>query len=170
MNEVFSYPMTQSELLLNHYATISWTLGMLALGTVWGIFFRYGNFKYGIDLGCLFKTALIIISTTLALGLPLMYNTKFFAQHGHEGDKLTLSNDALLYESRQGKQKTIKYAEIQRIYKEPVTFNPPKTYYIVALVDSLRVDSLGVKETLPNFDQFLQKLSEKSNRKIERAL
>jgi hypothetical protein len=170
MNEVFAYPQTQPTLWLENYATITWLLSMLILATAWALFFRYGNFKYGIDIGCLVKTVLIIGATTLAFGFPMMYNTKFYAEHAHEGDKVILRDDEIVYETRSGKRKALKYSEIQRIYREPLTYNPPKSYHIIGLIDSIRVDSISVKENLPNFEKFLQQLSEKTNRRIERSI
>lgn len=170
MTEVFVYPQTQPSIWLENYATVTWLLSMVFLAVVWALFFRYGNFRYGIDVGCLVKTVLIILATTIAFGAPLMYNTKFFAEHGHEGDKIILDEEEIIYETRNGKRKALRYSDIQRIYREPLTYNPPKSYHIVGLIDSIRVDSISVKENLPDFDRFLQRISEKAKRPIERSI
>lgn len=168
MNEVFAYPQTQPSFWLENYATITWMLSMVFLAATWALFFRYGNFKYGIDIGCLVKTVLIIAATTVSFGFPMMYNTKFYAEHGHEGDKIVLSDEEVIYETRNGKRKSLKYSEIQRIYREPLTYNPPKSYHIIGLIDSIRVDSISIRENLPDFEKVLQRIAEKTNRKIER--
>lgn len=67
MNEVFAYPQTQPSIWLENYATITWILSMVFLAATWALFFRYGNFRYGIDIGCLVKTVLIIAATTISL-------------------------------------------------------------------------------------------------------
>jgi hypothetical protein len=154
MTEVFSYPITQSEFLLENYYILTWTGGMLALGAAWAIFFRYGNFKYGIDLGCLFKTLIIMTATMLAIGIPNYLNVKYYAQHGHEGDKITLTSERVTYQYRNGKSKSFALSEVKKFYKEPTTFNPPATYYVVAIIDSIKVDSFAVREDLPRFEVF----------------
>jgi hypothetical protein len=35
-----------------------------------------------------------------------------------------------------------------------MTFNPPATYYVVAIIDSIKVDSFAVREDLPRFEVF----------------
>jgi hypothetical protein len=35
-----------------------------------------------------------------------------------------------------------------------MTFNPPPTYFVVAIIDSIKVDSFAVREDLPRFDEF----------------
>ena len=35
-----------------------------------GDFFRYGKFTYGVDLGCFWKTSVIVLFTTVSLGVP----------------------------------------------------------------------------------------------------
>ncbi|PIO46905.1 MAG: hypothetical protein CMR00_12890 [[Chlorobium] sp. 445] len=79
-----------------------------------------------------------------------------------------LSDEEVIYETRNGKRKSLKYSEIQRIYREPLTYNPPKSYHIIGLIDSIRVDSISIKENLPDFEKVLQRIAEKTNRKIER--
>ncbi|NTW48319.1 MAG: hypothetical protein HGB19_01025 [Chlorobiales bacterium] len=169
MSEVFSYPITQSEFWLNNYAVITWALGMLLLSVAWAIFFRYGNFKYGIDLGCLGKTFLILFFTTMAFGLPMRYNIRFDAEHGHEGDRITLSESKLIYQQRGGKEKNLPIKDIKKIYQEPITYNPPVKYFIVAETAGAK-DSVAVKKDLPDFDKFIQKLTELTQVKIRRAL
>ncbi len=159
MNEVFSYPVTQSNFLLENYYILTWTVGMLLLGAAWAIFFRYGNFKYGIDLGCVFKTLIIMVATMLAIGIPNYLNVKYYAQHGHEGDKITLTNERVTYQYRNGQAKSFLLSEVKKFYKEPMTFNPPSTYFVVAIVDSIKVDSFAVREDLPRFEVFKTLLS-----------
>lgn len=158
MNEVFSYPVTQSAFLLENYYILTWTGGMLALGAAWAIFFRYGNFKYGIDLGCLFKTIVIMVATMLAIGIPNYLNVRYYAKHGHEGDTITLTDKQVIYQPRNGKAKSFALSEVKKVYKEPMTFNPPPTHYVVAVIDSIKVDSFAVREDLPRFDEFIKKL------------
>jgi hypothetical protein len=169
MSEVYSYPITHSEFWLNNYAFISWTFGMLLLCVAWAIFFRFGNFKYGIDLGCLVKTLMILFFTMLSFGLPMQYNIRFDAEHGQEGDKITLTDAKLSYQARGGKEKTLKITDIKKIYQEPITYNPPVKYFVVAETAELK-DSITVKKDLPNFDKFIQKLTELTQIKIRRAL
>lgn len=169
MSEVYSYPITHSEFWLNNYAFISWTLGMLLLAVAWAIFFRFGNFKYGIDLGCIVKTFLILVSTMLAFGLPMQYNIRFDAEHGHEGDKITLTNTKLSYQPRDGKEKDLMIRDIKKIYQEPITYNPPVKYFIVAQTPEMK-DSISVKRDLPDFDKFIQRLTELTQIKLRRAL
>lgn len=152
MNEVFSYPVTQSNFLLENYYILTWTGGMLVLGAAWAIFFRYGNFKYGIDLGCLFKTLIIMAATTLALGIPNALNVKYYAMHGHEGDKIILTSERVTYQYRNGGAKSFLLSEVKKFYREPMTFNPPPTYFVVAIIDSIKVDSFAVREDLPRFE------------------
>ncbi|MGQ9804704.1 MAG: hypothetical protein ACUVRP_01325 [Chlorobiales bacterium] len=152
MNEVFSYPVTQSEFLLENYYILTWTGGMLVLGAAWAIFFRFGNFKYGIDLGCLFKTLIIMTATMLSIGIPNYLNVKYYAQHGHEGDKITLTNDRITYQYRSGESKSFLLSEVKKFYKESMTFNPPPVYFVVAIIDSIKVDSFAVREDLPRFE------------------
>ncbi len=125
---------------------------MLLLGAAWAIFFRYGNFKYGIDLGCLFKTLIIMAATMLAIGIPNYLNVKYYAQHGHEGDKITLTNERVTYQYRNGQAKSFSLSEVKKFYKEPMTFNPPPTYFVVAIIDSIKVDSFAIREDLPRFE------------------
>lgn len=170
MMESFTYPITQPEFLLENFYILTWTGGLLALGAVWAIFFRYGNFKYGIDLGCFFKTAAIMAATMLALGLPNYYNVKFYARHGHEGDKIILSQERIAYQSRNGTTKSFKLSDVQSIYKEPITFNPPPIIYIVAVIDSIKVDSIAVREDLPQFNTLFSRLDEQTNGKVKKNL
>ncbi|NTV46705.1 MAG: hypothetical protein HGB11_09380 [Chlorobiales bacterium] len=169
MSEVYSYPITHSEFWLNNYAFISWTLGMILLSIAWAIFFRFGNFKYGIDLGCLVKTLLILVSTMFAFGLPMQYNIRFDAEFGQEGDKITLTDSKLVYQSRGGQEKALALKDVKKIYQEPITYNPPVKYFIVAETPEKR-DSITVKRSLPDFDKFMQKVTELTQIKIRRAL
>ncbi len=159
MTEVFSYPITQPEFLLENYYVLTWTGGMLILGAAWAIFFRFGNFKYGLDLGCLFKTLIIMVVTMFAIGIPNQLNVRYYARHGHEGDKITLTNERITYEYRNGKSKSFALSEVKKFYKEPITFNPPATYYVVAIIDSIRIDSFAVREDLPRFEVLKTTLS-----------
>ena len=172
MLEVFSYPLTQSEFLIDNYALLTWSAAAVIIAAVWAIFFRYGNFRYGIDLGCLLKTALIIIVMTFCLGMPNYLNTKFYAAHSFEGDKITLNESGVLYETRNGMKKTFQYSEIKQIYQEPITYNPPITYYVVAVIEKPnnlgKVDSIGVRQTLPNYSKLLNSLSEKTGLQVEK--
>lgn len=170
MNEAFSYPITQSEFLLDNYYILTWAGGMTALGAAWAIFFRYGNFKYGVDLGCLFKTLVIMAITMLAIGVPNYLNVRYYAKHGHEGDKIILTSERVTYERRDGSRKSFALSEIQKIYKEPITFNPPPTYFVVAVIDSIKVDSFAVREDLPRFQEFLSALTSATNGRVAKPL
>jgi hypothetical protein len=170
MQDVFTYPVTQSAFWLDNYYVFTWASAMAMLAGAWAVLFRYGNFKYGIDLGCLVKTFVIMLVTMLCLGFPMYYNTKFAAQHGHEGDKIILTDDALRYTPRTGKEKTFKYSEVFTIYREPFTFNPPPAHFVVALKDSVRLDSVVIKEDLPQFDALIKKLDVVTNGKVKKSL
>jgi hypothetical protein len=159
MSDVFSYPVTQSNFLLENYYILTWTGGMLLLGGAWAIFFRFGNFKYGIDLGCLFKTLVIMAATMLAVGVPNYLNVKYYAKHGHEGDKIMLTSERVTYQYRNGEAKSFSLSEVRRFYREPMTFNPPTTYFVVAIVDSIKVDSFAVREDLPRFEVFKKSIN-----------
>ena len=125
-------------------------------------FFKYGKFSYGIDLGCLWKSTLLLLLTTLALGTPNYYNTRFIAEHGQEGDVITIDTENLSYNYRKGTDKTFSIKDIVRIYREPVTFNPPPRFFVVAETGGTR-DSIFVTKNLPNYEKMLSRLSELSN-------
>lgn len=158
MQQVFQYPLTYPEWWLDNYYFFTWLLGMLLLAVGWGFFFKYGKFSYGIDLGCLWKSTLLLLLTTFALGTPNYYNTRFIAEHGQEGDVITIDAENLSYNYRKGKDKVFRIRDIVRIYQEPVTFNPPPKFFVVAQTGKTR-DSIFVTKNLPNYERMLSKLS-----------
>lgn len=163
----FEYPVTYPEWWLDSYYIVTWSLGMLLLAVGWGVFFRWGKFSYGIDLGCIWKSTLLLLMTTAALGAPNYYNTRFVAEHGQEGDRIVLEGDRFSYDFRNGGQKEFRIADIARVYKEPVTFNPPPKYFIVAETGGVK-DSVFVTENLPGYEEMLKKVSELSGTTFER--
>lgn len=167
MQQVFQYPMTYPEWWLDNYYAITWFLGMAVLAVGWGIFFRFGKFSYGIDFGCLWKSTVLLLLTTFALGAPNYYNTRFIAEHGQEGDVITVNAQSISYDYRKGADKKFSIENIVRIYKEQVTFNPPPKYFVVAKTGGTR-DSIFVTKNLPGFEKMLGKLSGLANVPFER--
>ena len=161
MPEVFHYPMSYSALWLDYYFLATWFFGMLFLALVWGFFYRYGKFSYGVDLGCFWKTGLLVILTTVSLGGPMYYNTRFAGEHGQDGDSIKISGDKLLYLDRKGSEKKLELSDITAIYQESVTYNPPPKIFIVAAKPSFR-DSLFVTTNLPGYRRFLSELSKRT--------
>ncbi len=168
MQEVYSYPITYPEFWLNSYPYITWVFSMLFFSAAWAVFFKYGEFKYGIDLGCVVKTFAILIATMLAFGLPQLYNIKFEAENGHQGDKITLTQQTLTYETRYGEVNELSIKDIKEIYQEPVTFNPPVKYFVVSASEAGR-DSITVKKNLPGFSTLMEKLQALSDVKLRRV-
>lgn len=167
MSEVFQYPMTYPSWWLDYYYVATWMLGMVFLGIGWAVFFRYGKFSYGVDLGCLWKTTLLIVLTTIALGGPNYYNTRFVGEHGQDGDSVKITDSELLYLDRNGNEKKFSLQSITAIYQEPRTYNPPPKIYIVAGKDELK-DSLFVTKNLQGFEAFLASLSSKTGVIVKR--
>jgi hypothetical protein len=95
----------------------------------------------------------------LAIGIPNYLNVKYYAQHGHEGDKITLTSERVTYQYRNGAAKSFALSEVKKFYKEPMTFNPPPTYFVVTIIDSIKVDSFAVREDLPRFEVFKSALN-----------
>ncbi|ANT64475.1 MULTISPECIES: hypothetical protein [Prosthecochloris] len=167
MQQVFEYPMTYPGWWLDSYYIFSWAFGMLMLAAGWAYFFRYGKFSYGIDLGCLWKSTLLLILTTVSLGVPNYYNVRFEAEHGREGDKVMLSEDGMIYIYRNGSQKLFGKDDIRRVYQEEVTFNPPPRIYVVAEQGGAR-DSVFVTERFPRYDELLQSVADIAGLQVER--
>jgi len=161
MPEVFHYSMTYSALWLDYYYLATWGLSMLFLALVWAVFYRYGKFTYGVDLGCFWKTSLLVLLTTVSLGGPMYYNTKFVGEHGQDGDSVRITDDQLLYIDRTGNEKQFGLADITAIYQEPVTYNPPPKIFIVAGKSSTK-DSLFVTTNLLEYKRFLADLSKRT--------
>jgi hypothetical protein len=161
MPEVFQYPMTYPALWMDSYYLATWVIGMLLLALGWGIFFRYGKFTYGVDLGCLWKTTVLIALTTVSLGIPNYYNTRFVGEHGQDGDSIKISSDKLLYLDRKGNEKKFNLSDITAIYQEQVTFNPPPKIFIVAGKTPVK-DSLFVTRNLVGYKRFLADLSKRT--------
>ncbi|NTU53306.1 MAG: hypothetical protein HGA97_06330 [Chlorobiaceae bacterium] len=170
MSALFQYPMSFPGWWLDFYYYVTWTLAMLFLAGGWAVFYRYGKFSYGVDFGCFWKTALLVIMTTIALGLPQYYNTRFSAEHGNDGDAVTLSADRLEYRFRNGQKKMFLFRDIMSIYQESVTYNPPSKIFIVAKNAGLR-DSVFVtegKHGLPDAEKMLSELSSRSGQTVKR--
>jgi len=170
MTDLFQYPMSYPGWWLSNYYYFTWTLAMLFLAGGWAFFYRYGKFSYGVDFGCFWKTTLLVFMTTIALGVPSYYNTKFVAQHGNDGDSIALSPDRIEYRYRNGEKKMFLLKDIVSIYQEPVTYNPPPKIFIVAQNAGLR-DSITVtegKHGLPNADKLLSTLAERTGQPVKR--
>ncbi len=161
MPEVFHYPMSYPALWLEYYFFATWLMGMLFLGLVWALFYRFGKFTYGVDLGCFWKTALLVLLTTVSLGGPMYYNTRFAGEHGQDGDSIKIASDQLLYLDRKGNEKKLPLAAITAIYQEGITYNPPPKIFIVAAKPPLR-DSLFVTTNLQDYKRFLSDLSKRT--------
>lgn len=170
MTDLFQYPMSLPDWWLDNYYYVTWFLSMLFLGGGWALFYRYGKFSYSVDFGCLWKTTLMILVTTIALGGPQFYNTRFSAEHGPDGDSYRLGPDRIEYTSRDGDKKMFLYKDIVSIYQESVTYNPPPQVFIVANNAGLR-DSITVtdgKNGLPGVDKMLSELSKRSGVTVKR--
>ncbi len=161
MPEVFHYPVAYPAWWMDSYFLLTWCLGMLFLSAGWAIFFRYGKFTYGVDLGCFWKTTLLLVLTTISLGGPNYYNTRFVGEHGQDGDAIKISSDKLLYLDRKGNEKKLNLTDITSIYQESITYNPPPKIFIVAGKAPVR-DSIFVKTNLPDYRRFLSELSKKT--------
>ncbi len=161
MPEVFHYPMTYPAWWMDSYFFATWCLGMLFLSIGWAIFFRYGKFSYGVDLGCFWKSTLLLVLTTISLGGPNYYNTRFVGEHGQDGDAIKISADKLLYLDRKGNQKQLTLAQITSIYQEKITYNPPPKIFIVAAKSPVR-DSVFVTTNLPGYNSFIADLSKRT--------
>ena len=170
MSELFQYPMPFPGWWLDYYYYVTWTLAMLFLAAGWAVFYRYGKFSYGVDFGCLWKTTLLVLMTTIALGAPQYYNTKFSAEHGNDGDAVRLADDRVEYMFRNGAKKLFLYKDIISIYQEQVTYNPPPKIFIVARNAGLR-DSLFVTEGehgMPKSDLLLKEISARTGLTVKR--
>ncbi len=167
MQQVFQYPMTYPEWWLDNFYFFTWFLGLSILAVTWAIFFRFGKFSYGIDFGCLWKSTLLLVFTTISFAIPQAYNTRFIAEHGQEGDVITLDAQSISYNYRKGEGKKFIFRDIVRIYKEPVTFNPPPKYFVVTENAGTR-DSVFVTKNLPGFEKMLGELSNRTNVPFER--
>jgi len=165
MPEVFHYPMSYSAFWLEYYFIVTWCLSMLFLASVWALFFRFGKFTYGVDLGCFWKTAVLILCTTLSLGAPNYYNTRFVGEHGQDGESVKIADDKLLSIDRKGNQKQLELADIKAIYQETITYNPPPKIFIVAAKSSVR-DSLFVTTNLLEYKRFFAELSKRTGIKV----
>lgn len=167
MAEVFQYPMEFPGWFIDYFDFLTWCIGVVVLAGLWVFFFRYGKFSYGIDLGCLWKSTLIILITTAVIGVKQVVSVKFLAEHAQDGDVITLDEKKLSYNDRNGKDKVLDLQNIVRIYREPVTFNPPPRYYVVAETGGTR-DSVFVTENLPNYEKLLSRLTNLANVQLER--
>jgi hypothetical protein len=170
MTDFFQYPMSYPGWWIDSYYYVTWTLAMLFLAGGWAVFFRYGKFSYGVDFGCFWKTALLVIMTTIALGVPQYYNTRFSAEHGNDGDSVALSADRIEYRHRNGAKKMFLLKDIVSIYQEQVTYNPPPKIFIVAKNAGLR-DSIAVTEGkygLPDSDKLLSALMARTRLTVTR--
>lgn len=167
MAEVFQCPMEFPGWFIDYFDFLTWCIGVAVLAGVWVVFFRYGKFNYGIDLGCLWKSTLIVLITTAVIGVKQVVSVKFLAEHAQDGDVITLDGENLSYNYRNGKDKVFSLQDIVRVYKEPVTFNPPPKYYVVAETGGAR-DSIFVTENLPNYEKLLSRLTALSDVQLER--
>jgi hypothetical protein len=170
MTDLFQYPMSFPGWWLDNYYYATWCLSMLFLGAVWAVFYRYGKFSYGVDFGCFWKTTLLVLMTTIALGGPQYYNTRFSAEHGNDGDTVKLSTDRIEYRYRKGDRKMFLLKDIVSIYQEQVTYNPPAKIFIIARNAGLR-DSVFVTEGdhgLPGSAKLMTELSSRTGLTVKR--
>lgn len=167
MAEVFEYPAQFPGWFIEYFDFLAWCIAVVVLAGVWVMFFRYGKFSYGIDFGCLWKSTVIIILTTAVLGVKQVVTVRFLAEHGEDGNVVRIDDGTLSYTYRDGKSTIIGLEDIVRIYKEPVTFNPPPKFYVVADKAGKR-DSVFVTENLPRYETLLKVLAERSNVPFER--
>ena len=161
MPEVFNYPVIYPSWWMDYYYIFTWLLGMLFLALGWGVFFRFGKFTYGVDLGCLWKSTVLILFTTISLGGPNYYNTRFVGEHGQDGDSIKISADKLRYLDRKGNEKQFNVSDITAIYQESITYNPPPKIYIVTKKAAAR-DSLFITTNLPGYRRLLSDLSQRT--------
>jgi hypothetical protein len=170
MPDIFQYPMPFPALWLDYYYYVTWTLAMLFLAGGWAFFYRFGKFTYGVDFGCFWKTTLLVLMTTIALGVPQYYNTRFSAEHGNDGDAVQLAGDRIEYRFRNGAKKQFLFKDVISIYQEQVTYNPPQKVFVIARNAGLR-DSLFIAEGdhgLPGSEKLLQELSAKTGLTVKR--
>jgi hypothetical protein len=161
MQEVFNYPISYPSWWMDYYYMFTWMFGMLILALGWAVFFRYGKFTYGVDLGCLWKSTVLILLTTVSLGIPNYYNTRFVGEHGVDGDSIKISSDRLRYLDRKGSEKELVLADITTIYQELITYNPPPKIFIVTAKGAVR-DSMFITTNLPGYKRFLADLSKRT--------
>lgn len=167
MAEVFEYPANYPGWFIDNFDFLAWCLAVIVLAGIWVVFFRYGKFSYGIDLGCLWKSTVIIILTTAVLGIKQVVTVKFLAEHGEDGNVVRIDQENLSYVYRNGKTTVLDLGDIVRIYREPVTFNPPPKFFVVALKAGKR-DSVFVTENLPRYEILLKELAKRSDVPFER--
>lgn len=158
MTEVFHFPTAYPGWWLDTYFYGTWLLSMLVLAIGWAVFFRYGKFTYAINLGCFWKTSVMLLLFVVTLGGPQYYNTRFLAEHGQDGDSVKLTDEEFRYLDRKGAEIVYPLAEVTAIYQEEVTYNPPPKVFIVASVDGVR-DSVFVTKNLEGYERFLEELS-----------
>jgi len=161
MAEVFHYPMPYPALWLDYYYYVTWFLSMLLLALGWGLFFRFGRFTYAINLGCFWKTGMMLVLFVVTLGGPMYYNTRFSAEHGEDGASVKIDGSNLSYLDRTGAEKSFLLTEITAVRQERITYNPPAKIFIVASRNSL-IDSVFVTRKLEGFDRFIELLSERT--------
>ena len=170
MTDLFTYPMSFPGWFIDYYDFFTWCLILVVLSGIWVVFFRFGKFSYGLDFGCVWKSALMIIATTICIGSQRILTVKFEAKHGHDGDVVRLADDRIEYRNRNGEKKMFLLKDIVSIYQEQVTYNPPPKIFIVAKNAGLR-DSINVTEGqygLPNADKLLSALSAKTGLPVKR--
>jgi hypothetical protein len=167
MPEVFHYPALYPGWFIDYFDYLTWCLIVVFLSVVWVVFFRFGKFSYGVDLGCLWKSAVMIIITTAAIGTQRFISVKFAAEHEQDGDSLRITAGELLYKDRNGLERKLPLNEITAIYQETVTYNPPPKIYIVTGKGPAR-DSLFVTENLQGLESFLSLLSSKTGISVKR--
>lgn len=161
MPDQFSYPLTYSSFWMDNYYMVTWAGGMLFLAVVWAVFFRYGKFTYGVDLGCFTKTILLVLLTTVSLGFPQYYNTRFAGEHGQDGTTVQIDGSTLRMIDRNGVKKEIPLQQIKVVSQEEITYNPPPKIHIVAEHGSIR-DSVFITTNLPDYKRFLSTLSSRT--------
>ncbi len=153
--------MTSPAWLMDYYYYITWALCMLFFCIGWAIFYRFGKFTYALNLGCFWKTLMMVLLTTVSIGVPNYLNIKFEGEHSQESEFIELSPDKLILHDRNGQIKQqLSLNSITAVYQEIITLNQyaaPKIY-IVAAKPPVR-DSLFVTTRLRDYKRFLSELS-----------
>ncbi len=153
--------MTSPAWLMDYYYYITWALCMLFFCIGWAIFYRFGKFTYALNLGCFWKTLMMVLLTTVSIGVPNYLNIKFEGEHSQESEFIELSPDKLILHDRNGQIKQqLSLNSITAVYQEIITLNQyaaPKIY-IVAAKPPVR-DSLFVTTRLRDYQRFLSELS-----------
>ncbi len=154
-------PMTSPAWLIDYYYYMTWAGCLLFFCIGWAIFYRYGKFTYAVNLGCFWKTLVMVMLTTVSIGVPNYLNIKFDGEHSEESEFIELSANKVILHDRNGHVKQqLSLDRITSVYQEIITLNQyaaPKIY-IVAAKPPVR-DSLFITTKLRDYKRFLSELS-----------